>query len=81
VPTWIDLSQGRGCIELGQTQARFLSDHYGAQSPTEAEQPLRPSHLASAPATPAILPALIQDERLDRQAIVDAIRENAPILS
>lgn len=79
--TWVDLTF-RGCIELGASQGRFLSDFYSERTPEEgAEPPLRRSSLPSAPATPAIAPALLDDGRVDYNALRDAISKNTPILN
>ena len=100
VPTWIDLSQGRVCIELGQQpQTQFLSDYYASIEPAEAlpaaaaesategdetddgGETVTPSRLASAPASPALLPALFDDDSPSDQKILEAIRKDAPILA
>lgn len=85
-PTWIDLAQGRGAIELGtQPATRFLSDHYGTRAPTEIDADdesasISPDGFASEPASPAILPALVEDGRPSTQKIVDAMRSGEPVL-
>lgn len=90
-PTWIDLAQGRGCIELAHApQTRYLSDHYAelaadGEKDTEDEreegEAHRPGSFASAPASPALVPGLVVDERVSWRKLLDAVRKHAPILA
>jgi hypothetical protein len=94
-PTWIDLAQGRGCIELAEApRTRFLSDHYAEEASgggdededddeedeDEEGEAHRPGSFACEAASPALLPGMIRDECPDQRKILAAIRTNAPIL-
>lgn len=41
----------------------------------------RPGSFASAPASPALVPGLVVDERVSRRKLLDAVRKHAPLLA
>lgn len=92
-PTWADLAQGRGCIELGGApRTRFLSDHYaglaaGDDAGEEADEDdgearmRRPGSLPCAPASLAFGSGFVKDGRVSWRKVVEAMRTGAPILA